>query len=483
MTLPRNSRPAKAIAGVNSAQCTLNLLPSYYFKTLPPLSFLSIFFPTIPFTIPNLSLQNRTPLNPMPNPNATTPQTHGPDPSPNPNIPLHNLSLIQTRLDSLHRFLSESINSNTLLTNHQISVASNDIVSSIHQIIVNAASLISAANSPYLTPAAGNLPVLPLSPYPKPCLELPIAGKVSDPPETLLSYPRLEFQVAGNFPVEPEAILSERSLKLPIAGKFSEPPEAKKVSISDKGKQVLDLKTEVEEDEDVEIRDEDCEIVELDAVELLAEHIHFCEICGKGFRRDANLRMHMRAHGNQFKTPEALAKPPEVLDDGAVSSSRGRATRFSCPFEGCNRNKRHKKFKALKSMVCVKNHFKRSHCPKMYSCNRCHKKNFSVLSDLRSHMKQCGEYSKWKCSCGTTFSRKDKLFGHIALFEGHMPALGADEEEKGKKAMAAGVEDENEDEDLMLINDGELGNSFIDDWLFDDLDKLDSFASLDFPSI
>nr|GMD55963.1 protein SENSITIVE TO PROTON RHIZOTOXICITY 1-like [Ipomoea batatas] len=41
---------------------------------------------------------------------------------------------------------------------------------------------------------------------------------------------------------------------------------------------------------------EDWEIIELDAVELLAEYIHFCEICGKGFKRD-------------FKTPEALAKP------------------------------------------------------------------------------------------------------------------------------------------------------------------------------
>nr|XP_008373267.2 zinc finger protein STOP1 homolog [Malus domestica] len=30
------------------------------------------------------------------------------------------------------------------------------------------------------------------------------------------------------------------------------------------------------------------EIVEVDAMELLAEHIHYCEICGKGFKRDAN---------------------------------------------------------------------------------------------------------------------------------------------------------------------------------------------------
>ncbi|KAL8215857.1 hypothetical protein R6Q57_022694 [Mikania cordata] len=46
----------------------------------------------------------------------------------------------------------------------------------------------------------------------------------------------------------------------------------------------------------------------------------------------------------------------------------------------------------------------------------------SVLADLKSHLKHCGE-TKWKWSCGTSFSRKDKLFWHMALFEGHMPAM------------------------------------------------------------
>jgi hypothetical protein len=33
----------------------------------------------------------------------------------------------------------------------------------------------------------------------------------------------------------------------------------------------------------------------------------------------------------------------------------------------------------------------------------------------------CGEL-RWRCSCGTFFSRKDKLMGHIALFAtGHAP--------------------------------------------------------------
>lgn len=163
--------------------------------------------------------------------------------------------------------------------------------------------------------------------------------------------------------------------------------------------------------------DGDYDVVELDAKELLAEHIHFCEICGKGFRRDANLRMHMRAHGDRFKTLDALSRP------GLPKPTGGREVRFSCPFEGCNRNRAHRRFRPLKSAVCARNHFRRSHCPKLYACDRCGKKRFAVLADLRSHLRHCGEEAQWRCSCGTTFSRKDKLFGHIALFEGHTPAV------------------------------------------------------------
>ncbi|KAI7992901.1 Protein SENSITIVE TO PROTON RHIZOTOXICITY 1 [Camellia lanceoleosa] len=118
-------------------------------------------------------------------------------------------------------------------------------------------------------------------------------------------------------------------------------------------KSVMTLKVEDEEMKD-EIGSDDWEIIELDAVELLVEHIHFCDICKKGFKHDANL---------------------------------------------CNRNKSRKKSRLLKSAICMKNRFKRSHCSKMYSCNRYNKKSFSVLVDLKSHLKHCGE-SKWKCSCG-----------------------------------------------------------------------------------
>ncbi|KAK7306023.1 hypothetical protein VNO77_43937 [Canavalia gladiata] len=326
-----------------------------------------------------------------------------------PQVPLRNLSLVRIRMDSLQRFLSQSINTNAPLTTDQIAIVSNQIVSAVHQIIINGAAIVSYSQNFSTTGAA----IVP-----------------PDPPERPVSEP----------------------------------------STTEKSKPLFDSKLDLpEEDDVVEDFDKDSEIVELDAVELLAEHIHFCEICGKGFRRDANLRMHMRAHGNQFKTPEALAKPSE---ESSTVSTRRHATRFSCPFEGCNRNKLHRRFRPLKSVVCVKNHFKRSHCPKMYSCNRCHKKNFSVLSDLKSHMKHCGE-SRWKCSCGTTFSRKDKLFGHIALFEGHMPALAFDEEDKGKQVVE-------EDGDPISMTESELGNCFLDEDLperfFDDFGSIDNYS-------
>ncbi|KAI3457236.1 hypothetical protein Pfo_013899 [Paulownia fortunei] len=185
-----------------------------------------------------------------------------------------------------------------------------------------------------------------------------------------------------------------------------------------------EMKSDDDADEGENLPPGSYEILQLEKEEILAPHTHFCMICGKGFKRDANLRMHMRGHCDEYKTPAALAKPNKESSSEPILIKR-----YSCPYVGCKRNKDHKKFQPLKTILCVKIHYKRTHCDKTYTRSRCKTKKFSVIADLKTHEKHCGR-DKWLCSCGTTFSRKDKLFGHIALFQRHTPAIPV-EESKG----------------------------------------------------
>ncbi|XP_057526080.1 protein SENSITIVE TO PROTON RHIZOTOXICITY 2-like [Amaranthus tricolor] len=166
------------------------------------------------------------------------------------------------------------------------------------------------------------------------------------------------------------------------------------------------------------------EVVELEAADLLARYTHCCQVCGRGFKREANLKMHMRTHGDHYKTSliSNNTSNKSLIDEENNNSKNMVLRKYSCPQEGCRWNKKHSKFQPLKSIVCVRNHYKRTHCHKMFMCKRCNLKQFSVLSDLKTHEKHCGDV-KWHCSCGSSFSKKDKLMDHVGLFVGHTPLI------------------------------------------------------------
>ncbi|KAA8530844.1 hypothetical protein F0562_005532 [Nyssa sinensis] len=265
-----------------------------------------------------------------------------------PRVPLLNLSTLSARMDSLQQFLSNSVNNNTLIGKNQMEMVSTEIASAIHQIFVNGAALLSCSQITNLSAQSGD--------------SAPKNPQIENP-STIISTVNGKSLTNIAADLKDSDNLGDDDMKIPTMTTNS--------MYTSKDKGVADLKVEaMDEETKDEIGSDDWEIIELDAVELLAEHIHFCDIC-----------------------------------------------------------------------------------------------------DLKSHLKHCGE-SKWRCSCGTSFSRKDKLFGHMALFEGHMPAI-VEEDEKSKGT--AMVEDE-EDEDLMM-KEAESGANCSDNGFFDGL--LEGFGSID----
>ncbi|KAI3450634.1 hypothetical protein Pfo_007299 [Paulownia fortunei] len=123
------------------------------------------------------------------------------------------------------------------------------------------------------------------------------------------------------------------------------------------------------------------DVIELDAADILAMYTHYCQVCGKG------------AHGDEYKSSAALSNP--MKSENGENSGGGGVGKLPRKYYTPNITTR-----GATARKCV--------------CKRCNRKQFSVLSDLRTHEKHCGDV-KWLCSCGNTYSRKDKLMGACCL--------------------------------------------------------------------
>ncbi|GAB2266131.1 hypothetical protein Dimus_001154, partial [Dionaea muscipula] len=72
-----------------------------------------------------------------------------------PLVPLANLSAVRSRMNSLQCFVSDSVNANTILAKDLMDMVSAEIISAIHQAIVNGAALLTSSTSAFRIP---NLP-------------------------------------------------------------------------------------------------------------------------------------------------------------------------------------------------------------------------------------------------------------------------------------------------------------------------------------
>ena len=74
-----------------------------------------------------------------------------------------------------------------------------------------------------------------------------------------------------------------------------------------------------------------------------------------------------------------------------LSSSLG-PIGYWCPYVGCKRKCKHQKFHPLETMLCVKNLYRWSHCPKLLTCMKCEVKKFRVVAPnvSRARARQVG---------------------------------------------------------------------------------------------
>jgi hypothetical protein len=397
LKLNKNSESFHKPNSSNHNLNTFNPLPQYFPNLTPPT------FLNQPQSLKTISTSS---LEPNPNPAMAT---QNPSLDWDPHIMLANLSFLEQKIHQVQSLVQTIIDQQAQFSSHPSELAARqqlataDLTCIIIQLISTAGSLLPSIKNTLLSnnPALRQLVMPPFnnsSKCPSATSNLPEASKNTEYVDIIRNLddgdgwikepnPAIESNMIDTNPIDDHEL------------KESDDGDAERENLPPGSYIVLQLEKE----------------------EILAPHTHFCVICGKGFKRDANLRMHMRGHGDEYKTTAALAKPSKES-----GSDPQPVTRYSCPFVGCKRNKEHKKFQPLKTILCVKNHYKRSHCDKSYTCSRCNAKKFSVIADLKTHEKHCGR-DKWQCSCGTTFSRKDKLFGHVALFQGHTPALPMDE--------------------------------------------------------
>ena len=69
--------------------------------------------------------------------------------------------------------------------------------------------------------------------------------------------------------------------------------------------------------------------------------------------------------------------------------------------------------KYLPTFHSLKNHFIRLHGDKLYRCDKCQVKTFSIKSELNRHQDRCGVL--FKCYCGCFYSTKNALLKHKRL--------------------------------------------------------------------